>query len=279
MNFSKFKELTRLEQSLFGLPFVLAGALLGWKQCNSLMPLLWALPAFFAARISGMAFNQWIDCKIDAQNPRTKGRLIPSKQVAASSAAIIAITALFLFLLLCSMINPLCVSLGILASAIIACYSFTKRFTASCHFVLGSIHFLSPIMAFAAMTGIISWEAVVLGLASFSTIAGNDIIYSLQDFEFDRKHGVYSLPARVGIRRALFAALFLHLCSLVALSFLHPLLPFFIAGIFVLYYRKIFAVLTPSGLPYTITPLFFFSNFLVSLITLLFIAVRVLWIK
>lgn len=221
MNIAAFKDLTRIEQTLFGLPFLLGGALLPIIQVDVSFSWRFVLifPAFLLARISGMAFNQVIDCYIDARNPRTENRAVPSGRVSERQARIVAWGALFLFLLVCFQINVLCLILAPFVAALLIIYSYLKRFTASCHFALGVIHFLCPVMAAAAISGTILISTLFLGLAAACSIVGNDIAYAIQDFEFDRKHALFSLPACLGIKNSLLIARLFHILCVFMLLF------------------------------------------------------------
>ena len=206
MNFTLFKQLTRFEQTLFGLPFILSGALLPCitqqAQVHFEIRWLWILPAFMAARISGMAFNQVIDRYIDADNPRTQRRLIPSGIVSSRKAYVVATIFLLLFLFFCSQINLPTLYLSLFAAFLLVVYSYTKRVTSLSHFVLGMIHFLGSSMACIAITGTLTLVSLLFACISMMLIIGVDIIYALQDIKFDGKQGLHSLPVRLGIYRA-----------------------------------------------------------------------------
>lgn len=214
-----FKELTRLEQTFFGLPLLLAGALLPFIQREITLSwsVLWIFPAFLLARISGMAFNQVVDRAIDAKNPRTLGRPIPTGRVSELQAKRVAWLSLVLFLVVCAQINLLCVLLAPLAAFLLFSYSYLKRITPACHFVLGFIHLLSPVMASIAVSGTILPSAIALGVASALLFAGSDIIYALQDLDFDREMRLFSIPAWLGREKSLFVARLCHLFSVVVL--------------------------------------------------------------
>lgn len=222
LDFVKFKALTRFEQSLFGLPIALTGALLPFFEkgffasltFSNFISFLFILPAFFAARISGMAFNQLVDSKIDALNPRTMKRPIPSRLVKASQAKTIAFGFLFLFLFFTYCIAPLCFFFSLAAAPLIFLYSYMKRVHYSCHFVLGIIHALSPIMAYLAIKKEVGIPSLFLGLGAFFFIAGNDIIYALQDLDFDRQQKLHSFPAHFGKEKSVGFSKILHLFSI-----------------------------------------------------------------
>lgn len=284
--FSKFKKLTRLEQSFFGLPIVVAGAILPFSDPQFAVDsqlfwrLLWVLPAFFAARISGMAFNQLIDRKIDAKNPRTKDRLLPQGLITVWQASFLAWLCLGIFLICCFQINLLTAAFGGFAAVLLFIYSYLKRIHASCHLVLGMIHFLAPFMASIAVRGTWSLSAFFLALAAFASIVANDIFYSMQDLSFDRQEGLHSIPARFGEKKSLRIAQAFHaLCigSLVELGVMGSfwwgcyVIPIALSVYFLYYYQKAVS-------PVQKEPLFFLTTVLTSISLLLYVALGVfLW--
>ena len=282
LNLTTLKRLTRIEHSLFGLPFVLSGALLSFVN----HPIVWQnrllaiLPAFLFARIAGMAFNQLTDRKIDAQNPRTADRVIPSGKVSVWQAAIIAWGSLFSFVILCSFLGSLCFAFSLVAAALLFAYAYTKRMGAYCHFVLGSIHLLGPIMAFIALTGRLSWAPFFLGLASLLLTSANDVIYALQDIAFDTSFKLHSIPAKLGARKALLVARWSHILCIIALCIAVPMIswrfllaPIASAATLVVLHKRLPLALGNNRL---ILPLFFWSYFLVGAFTLLAIVAAVL---
>lgn len=221
MNLQILQRQLLLKQSLFGLPWLLSGALLPFMQhvparvtWHSLALLILA---FLNARFSGMCFNHLIDEKFDAQNPRTKNRPLPAKDVSFLHMLFQALLFLFLFLSSAWLLNPLCGYVSLIVGALVILYSFTKRFTLLCHFVLGSIHFFTPIAAWAAVTGSIAQAPMYLGAALFCSIASGDIIYACQDIAFDRAHGLKSIPAAFGDKKALRLVMLLQFVSVVFL--------------------------------------------------------------
>jgi len=282
---TEFKELTRLEQSLFGLPFCLSGVLLSFFDRSFFFEIrwIWIIPAFFLARISGMAFNQLIDRNIDARNPRTQGRVLPTGRMPLWQARTIAWGTLLLFVLVCSLINWLCFWFSCLAAFLLWAYSYTKRFSFLCHYVLGLVHLLAPMMAWVAMTGRVSWTPFFLGLSSLFLIAGNDILYALQDVAFDQKNRLYSIPSKLGIERGVRVAKVSHGCSAISLlvcgmvggySSIFFFAPTLIALFFWWYHRKIKEALRENR---AIMRLFFTSNFIVALLVMVFSFLTVVW--
>ncbi len=216
-------EMIRFEHSVFALPFALTGALLAWRQAGYPAAGLWArlgwiLVAMVTARSAAMAFNRVLDAAIDARNPRTSARHIPAGLLSRSFAwGFIAVTSV-LFLLAAGMLNPLCLKLAPLALGVVFVYSWTKRFTSLSHVVLGFALGIAPAAAWIAVSG--SLDARIGWLTAAVTLwtAGFDIIYSCQDYEFDRREGLFSLPARLGIAGALGVARLFHLAMIACLA-------------------------------------------------------------
>ena len=160
-----------------------------------------------------MAFNRWLDRDIDAVNPRTVTREIPAGKVSSNAALTLVILMSLLFVLASLSINFLCFILSPVALLVILGYSYTKRFTPLCHVVLGAGLGLAPVGAYLAMTGNFAWVPVQMGLAVLFWVAGFDIIYALQDEEFDRSHGLHSVPVYLGRKRSMRLSQVLHVGS------------------------------------------------------------------
>ncbi|NGX60967.1 MAG: 4-hydroxybenzoate octaprenyltransferase [Chlamydiae bacterium] len=284
MKLATFQALTRLEQSLFGLPMVFSGVMLAlldprFELAMASFSWLCILPAFFFARISGMAFNQLIDHKIDAKNPRTRERVVASGKVSVRSAGFIAWGALALFLLSCGMLSFACLLVAPLIAALLFVYSYMKRIHASCHLVLGVIHFFAPVMASLAILGEFSWPPAFLGLASLLLIAGSDMIYAIQDYAFDIQEGLYSLPAKWGIEKSRVVARLLHVLSLGMLLLLGikgglPLFYYLVVPTCGLYFFSFHKKEREGNLP----ALFFSVNVGGALLVFLFITGGALWV-
>lgn len=221
-----------VEQTLFGLTWVLAASLLPFTNRDFAQSFDWMswpkwLAIFFAftfARTAGMAWNRWIDAAIDEENPRTRSRVLPSGESSPKAVMVIALLSSALFLIACGSINTPCAVMGPICLGLIFLYSFLKRFTSCCHLVMGLISGLGPVCAWLAMTD--QWEgaAFLLGGALMASIAANDVVYSLQDHAFDRERGLYSLPVVLGPHKALVFARFLHGVALLLLFLLGSLL-------------------------------------------------------
>ncbi len=171
------------------------------------------------ARSAAMAFNRYLDRKYDAKNPRTAVREIPAGIISPQNALIFTIISCALFVLSCAFINRICFYLSPVALAVILGYSYTKRFTPLCHLVLGLGLSLAPIGAYLAVTGHFSLLPVLFSICVFFWVSGFDIIYALQDVEFDRSQNLYSIPAWLGRSRALHISEFLHLFSAAAVIY------------------------------------------------------------
>ncbi len=208
-------EAIKFQHSIFALPFALTGALLALRDTGLRFEEIawkfgWIIVAMVAARSAAMAFNRLLDSPIDARNPRTSGRALPAGLLSKRFAAWFVALACAAFVMSAAQLNPLCLKLSPLALAIALGYSFTKRFTALSHLVLGAVLGIAPVAAWIAIRGTI--DPVILLLAAAVTLwtAGFDIIYSCQDVGFDRSAGLHSLPARLGIAKALLVSRLFH---------------------------------------------------------------------
>lgn len=213
----RFLSLVTFSHTIFALPFALLSAVLAAGGVPDSGKLLWILVAMVGARTAAMAFNRIVDRGIDAENPRTEKREIPAGRVSVASAAALCAISAAAFAFAAWRLGPLCLALSPVALAVVLGYSYTKRITALSHLALGLGLALAPLGAWIAVTGRFAATPVVLGAAVLFWVAGFDVIYSLQDEAFDRAHGLFSLPARVGARRALDLSTGFHAISLVLL--------------------------------------------------------------
>ena len=212
-------EMIKVQHSLFALPwafvaaFYAAGGLPPWGKMG------WVLLAMVAARCAAMAFNRAVDAKLDADNPRTKMRAIPAGKLSVAFTLAFAVVMVGLLLLAAAMLNPLCLKLSPIALVVTLGYSFTKRFTALCHFVLGLSLAAAPIGAWLAVAPDRADAPLpyLLGAAVMFWIAGADILYACEDFEFDRSKRLHSVPAAVGIKAALVLSIVCHVIATAAL--------------------------------------------------------------
>lgn len=232
---ARYASFVKLPHTLFALPFAGVGAVLAtYRHPEALTwtTALWIVVAFTAARFAAMGFNRIVDRRHDALNPRTRGRELPTGRLSLAQAWAAVLVAAAVFIAAAWQLNPLCGLLAPVALAWVFFYSFTKRFTAWSHHVLGMALGIAPVGAYLALTGEwgTPWYALV-GLAAgvMCWVAGFDIIYSVQDVDFDREHGLSSLPATRGVRRSLVWARLFHGAA-VALFFLPWLLDWFPVG-------------------------------------------------
>lgn len=210
----RFLRLIRFSHTVFALPFVLGALVVAANGLPSLRTLALVLVCMVCARTAAMLFNRWVDWSLDQRNPRTAYRhLLLSK----SMVAMLLIISSVGFLVAAAAINRLTLILSPVALAIIFLYSLTKRFTSATHFFLGTALAISPIGAWIAQTGRVDLAPFVLAAGVVCWVAGFDLIYATQDFEFDRTEGIYSLVVKLGIERSLQLAQLLHLILLGAL--------------------------------------------------------------
>lgn len=212
----KFFSLVLFAHSIFAMPFALIGFFLGVTQASE--PFNWYLLlavvlCMVFARNAAMAFNRYLDRDIDAKNPRTVTRDIPAGRVSANEALVFVILNCLLFVTTTYFINPLCFYLSPIAIFVVLFYSYTKRFTALCHLVLGLGLGLAPIGAYIAVTGEFAIIPVLYAFAVLFWVSGFDIIYALQDEEFDRSEKLHSIPQALGRKNALQLSSVLHVLS------------------------------------------------------------------
>ena len=196
-------EMIKFEHTVFALPFALLSLFLASEGIPSPRTLLWVLVAMVGARSTAMTMNRIADRRYDAENPRTRERHLPAGRVGLGEAWAFAIATAGLFVFAAWKLNGLAFALSPAALAVVWSYSWTKRFTWASHLWLGLSLSLAPLGAWIAVRGRLDVLPVLLGLGVLFWVAGFDTIYACQDFEFDRRRGLYSLPARLGLRRAL----------------------------------------------------------------------------
>ncbi|MDR6785435.1 4-hydroxybenzoate polyprenyltransferase [Pedobacter africanus] len=230
----KYFSLVLFAHSIFALPFALIGFFLGVTTTDNpfnWLKLVMVLLCMVFARNAAMAFNRYLDRHIDARNPRTQTRDIPAGKVSANEALLFVIINCILFIITTAFINKLCLYLSPVALFVVLFYSYTKRFTALCHLVLGLGLSLAPIGAYIAVTGVFGLVPVLYSFAVLFWVSGFDIIYALQDEDFDKKERLHSIPAALGIKNALNLSVFLHV-----LSALCVILPVFFTSFSWVYY-------------------------------------------
>jgi 4-hydroxybenzoate polyprenyltransferase len=218
----RYANFVKLPHTVFALPFALVGVTLAsYHAVVSFAVIGWVVLAFTAARFAAMGFNRIVDRAYDAKNPRTAMREIPSGTMSVREAKALVIAALLLFEFAAWKLNVLCYVLSPFALSWVLWYSFTKRFTRWSHLVLGLGLGIAPVGGYLAVTGAWSdpwWMLVALAAAVMCWTGGFDILYALQDIDFDRANGLHSLPAKVGAQRSLVIARGLHVMTVVLLA-------------------------------------------------------------
>ena len=213
---SRYASLVRFSHTVFALPFALVGyvyALASTDAPFSVMLLVKVLLAMVFARNTAMGFNRYADRKIDALNPRTRGREIPAGAISPRAALIFVIANTVLFMATALWINMLAFVLSPVALVVLLGYILTKRFTAWCHVVLGLALGIAPMGAYIAVTGHFAWFPALLSLLVMTWCGGFDMIYALQDIDFDRSQSLHSVPARFGVKGGILWSVALHLLT------------------------------------------------------------------
>lgn len=229
-----YARMIKLSHSVFALPFALAAAVLAAAEGARTAQILWIVVAMIGARSAAMGFNRLADQAIDARNPRTAARELPRGVLGRGEVWAFVILSSAVFVFAAAMLNPLCLALSPVALAIILGYSYTKRFTAFSHVVLGLALGIAPIGAWLAIRGRFDVVPFVLALAVIAWVAGFDTIYACQDVDFDRREGLRSLPARLGVAAALRIARALHVACVLLLGAVYvlaPLHPVYLLGL------------------------------------------------
>ncbi|MFD2371772.1 UbiA-like polyprenyltransferase [Brevibacillus sp. GCM10020057] len=228
MSLSKLKiilEMIKFEHSLFALPFAFMGAVLGNIVIEKTWPtwteIFWVTVAMVGARSAAMSLNRVIDRYIDAKNPRTANRAIPAGLISIVEVILFIIVSFAVLFIAAFQLNALAVKLLPLAVFVLVVYSYTKRFTWLCHFVLGVAIGFGPLGGWVATTGQVDGTGLLLFASVLFWTAGFDIIYACQDSEFDRKEGLFSMPSRFGIANALMIARFCHVLTFIGLLSLY----------------------------------------------------------
>lgn len=217
-------EMIKFPHTVFALPFAFIGAILAEKKIPSLDKIFWITVAMVGARSAAMSFNRLADWRFDALNPRTKDRALPKGILTPLQVMIFIILTGTIFIFATSRLNPLAFKLSPLALFIVFFYSYTKRFTILSHFFLGLSLSLAPIGAWVGVKGVIELPALLLGSAVVFWLIGFDILYALEDIDFDRKTGLKSIPQKLGIKKSLYISRFSHLITVLLLFSLYPLL-------------------------------------------------------
>jgi len=217
-------EMIKFEHSVFALPFALTGALLAARATRhdwpSLRQIAWIIAAMVAARSAAMTMNRIADLRYDRENPRTQQRALPTGALTLQFAWLFTVGAVVLFFVAAWQLNSLALKLAPLAIAILFFYSFTKRFTNWSHLFLGFALGISPAAAWIAITGGLDPRMLILCAAVTLWVGGFDVLYACQDIEYDRSAGLFSVPKKFGIAKALLIARAMHLGVIVLLGWL-----------------------------------------------------------
>ncbi len=268
------------EHSIFALPFALCGAMLAASGLPTAHQLLWIVIAMLAARSAAMAFNRLADATIDAANPRTRTRALPARQLSPTFVTTFVIVSCAIFILAASQLNRLTLWLSPVALAVLLLYSYTKRFTRLSHLVLGFALGIAPSAAWIAVRGSLDPRILLLTAAVTFWVAGFDILYACQDFDFDRDTGLHSIPRHIGVPAALWIARAFHLIMLILLVALLPAfalgklaLAGVIAVLLLLLYEH--SLVKPNDLS-KLNAAFFTMNGVISVVFALFIAADLL---
>lgn len=220
----KYLSLIKFSHTIFAMPFALIGFFLGVRSAGvdlfgneGIRLFVLVVLCMVFARSAAMAFNRYLDRQFDAKNPRTAIREIPAGLIKANHALLFTVLSSVLFVLCTFFINTLCFYLSPVALLVVLGYSFTKRFTALCHLVLGLGLSLAPIGAYLAVAGKFDWLPLLFSFCVLFWVSGFDVIYSLQDEHFDKENDLYSIPALLGKKKALHVSRGLHLLSFICL--------------------------------------------------------------
>lgn len=232
MDLSKIKNkvtdygtLVMFSHTIFSLSFALISMLLAGNNKLNFNTIFWILVAFLSARTGANALNRVIDAKIDAKNPRTATRQLPQGLMNKSEILVFVVICFAIMVFASYKLNTICLILSPIALFLMTIYSYTKRFTWACHIVLGITSAAAPVGAWLAVTGKLSLIPLVMGAANTVWVAGFDIIYGAQDYDFDTKNGIHSIPAKFGVKNALLISRLFHVIALSCLFVVGMLTP------------------------------------------------------
>lgn len=203
-------EMIKVAHTVFALPFALMGALLAAGGLPSARTVFYIVLAMFGGRSAAMGFNRVVDAGIDARNPRTRERAIPKGEVSKPMAGVFIFLSVLLLELAAAKLNPLCLKLSPVLLLLLFSYSYTKRFTWASHVVLGMCLGAAPLAAWIAVTGAFDARILAVSFAVLFWVAGFDVLYALQDIDFDRREGLHSIPRLLGVRASLWVARTFH---------------------------------------------------------------------
>ena len=217
--FLTYLSFVRFSHSVFALPFALTGALLAWRtQPFSWWQVVWIAVCMVAARSAAMGFNRLVDARFDALNPRTAMRELPRGAMSTLEAVLFVVISAAVFVFAASRLSPLCLLLSPLALVIVFWYSLAKRYTSYTQLFLGLAMAVAPVGGWLAAGGGGGIEPWLLGLAIGLWVGGFDILYACQDLEFDREHGLRSVPVRFGVRRSIQLSRLMHVATIAAMA-------------------------------------------------------------
>lgn len=205
-----YLEMIKVAHTVFALPFALMGAFLAAGGIPPARTLFYIVLAMIGGRSAAMGFNRVADAEIDARNPRTKDRAIPKGEVSKATAAVFILMSVLLLVLSAAKLNPLCLKLSPVLLVLLFSYSYTKRFTWASHVVLGMCLGAAPLAAWIAVTGAFDPRVLAVSFAVLFWVAGFDVLYALQDIDFDRSAGLHSIPRHLGVRGSLLVARVFH---------------------------------------------------------------------
>jgi 4-hydroxybenzoate polyprenyltransferase len=235
---SVYLSFVRFSHSVFALPFAFAGALLASRHTAITWPVIaWILVAMVAARSAAMGFNRLVDARWDALNPRTAGRELPRGAMSVREATRFVALASAVFVFATWRLNPICLALSPVALTIVFWYSLAKRFTTWTQLFLGLAMAVAPVGGWLAVGGRGGWEPWLLAIAIGAWVGGFDVLYACQDLDFDRRHGLRSIPVRFGVPAALTISRAMHVVAvlcLLALAAVTPLPSFYFGGVAVI---------------------------------------------
>lgn len=244
-----YGKLVMFSHTIFSFSFALVSMVLAAQGIPEFSVLFWIIVCFMGARTGANAINRVIDAKIDAKNPRTANRQLPKGEMKAGEVIVFTGICFLLMLFGAYQLNWLCFALSPVALVLLILYSYCKRFTFLCHLVLGVTCACAPVGAWLAVTGKFEFLPLVMGAANTLWVAGFDIIYGCQDYDFDRQNGLHSIPVQFGVKGALRIACLFHIITLLCLILIGVLVPQFgiiyyigviiIAALFVTEYRMV----------------------------------------
>lgn len=233
----QYGELVMFSHTLFSLPFALVSMIWAAKGIPDMYIFFWIMIALISGRNGANAINRAIDAEFDKKNERVSNRLIPQGKVSKKETIILSTILFVIFEVAAYMLNTLCLLLSPIALGLFILYSYTKRFTWACHIVLGITCAGAPLGAWIAVTGNISYVPILLSIAVALWISGFDILYGTQDIEFDIKEGLFSIPAKFGLKYSLIIAKIFHLLSLstlLSLYFIYKTGWIYLLGLFII---------------------------------------------